>query len=101
MPENDQQVEKFEFQAEVGRLLDIVAHALYSEKHVFLRELIANAADAIERQRYQQLTKAQNTPPNADKTDTDTASDDYAIRLIPDKATGNLIILDNGIGMDM
>ena len=97
---NNQHSEKFEFQAEVGRLLDIVAHALYSEKHVFLRELIANAADAIERQRYHQLTKAQNAPPRSDTHETDANSEDYAIRLIPDKATGTLTLLDNGIGMD-
>ena len=44
--------EKRSFQAEVSRLLDIVAHSLYSEKQIFLRELISNASDACDRLRY-------------------------------------------------
>ena len=49
--------EKREFQAEVSRLLEIVAHSLYSEKEIFLRELISNASDACDRLRYQALTE--------------------------------------------
>ena len=45
------------FQAEVSRLLDIVAHSLYSEKEIFLRELISNASDACDRLRYAALTE--------------------------------------------
>ena len=48
--------EKHGFQAEVGRLLDIVAHSLYSERSIFLRELISNASDACDRLRYLALT---------------------------------------------
>ena len=44
--------ETFTFQAEVGKILDIVAHSLYSEKEVFLRELISNSSDAIDKLRY-------------------------------------------------
>ena len=43
-------IERHEFGAEVGRLLDLVVHALYSDREIFLRELVANAADAIDRQ---------------------------------------------------
>ncbi len=49
--------EKRSFQAEVSRLLDIVAHSLYSEKEIFLRELISNASDACDRLRYLALTE--------------------------------------------
>ncbi len=48
--------EKRSFQAEVSRLLDLVAHSLYSEKEIFLRELISNASDACDRLRYAALT---------------------------------------------
>ena len=49
--------ERHGFQAEVSRLLDIVAHSLYSEKAIFLRELISNASDACDRLRYLALTQ--------------------------------------------
>ncbi len=79
-----------QFQAEVSRLLDIVAHSLYSEREVFLRELISNAADACDRLRYLALTT-----PDLAKGDTE-----YRIELTPDKETGTLTVADNGIGMD-
>ena len=50
-------VEKFTFQTEVSKLLDIVAHSLYSHKEIFLRELISNASDACDRLRYEALTE--------------------------------------------
>mgnify|MGYP003305806446 CR=1 FL=1 len=49
--------ETFTFQAEVGKILDIVAHSLYSEKEVFLRELISNSSDACDKLRYLATTK--------------------------------------------
>ena len=52
----DIQTETHEFSAEVGRLLDLVVHALYSEREIFLRELVANAADAADRRRFEALT---------------------------------------------
>jgi len=78
------------FQAEVSRLLEIVAHSLYSEREVFLRELISNAADACDRLRYLALTT-----PDLAKGDTE-----YRIELTPDKEAGTLTVDDNGIGMD-
>ena len=49
--------ETYSFQAEVGKILDIVAHSLYSQKEVFLRELISNASDACDKLRYRMLTE--------------------------------------------
>ena len=78
------------FQAEVSRLLDIVAHSLYSEKEIFLRELISNASDACDRLRYAALTE----PALAEG---DTA---YKVVLTADKAARTLSVADNGIGMN-
>ena len=78
------------FQAEVSRLLEIVAHSLYSEKEIFLRELISNASDACDRLRYAALTE----PALAEG---DTA---YRVVLTPDKTARTLTVADNGIGMN-
>ncbi len=82
--------EKHGFQAEVGRLLDIVAHSLYSDRAVFLRELISNASDACDRLRYQALTHPE------------LAADDPQFRVIvePDATARTITIADNGIGMN-
>jgi len=82
-------VERHEFGAEVGRLLDLVVHALYSDREIFLRELVANAADAVDRRRFEALT--QPIPP---------LPADAAVRIIPDKPGRTLTISDPGIGMD-
>ncbi len=81
--------ETFTFQAEVSKLLDIVAHSLYSHKEIFLRELISNASDACDKLRYEALT-------NSKLTD---GSGEYEIRLAIDKKAKTLTISDNGIGM--
>src|SRR5437763_4336029 len=78
------------FQAEVSRLLDIVAHSLYSEKEIFLRELISNASDACDRLRYAALTE-----PNLAEGDAN-----YRVVLTPVKSSRTLTIADNGIGMN-
>ncbi len=83
--------EKLSFQAEVSRLLDIVAHSLYSEKEIFLRELISNASDACDKLRYLSLTK----PELADAGGTD-----FKIVITADKDARTLTISDNGVGMD-
>ena len=80
--------ETLNFGAEVGRLLDLVVHSLYSEREIFLRELVANAADAIDRRRFEALTEPSLAPP-AEAT----------IRLVPDKSARSLLISDDGIGM--
>jgi molecular chaperone HtpG len=78
------------FQAEVSRLLDIVAHSLYSEKEIFLRELISNASDACDRLRYAALTE-----PSLIEGDPN-----YRVVLTPVKSSKTLTIADNGIGMN-
>ena len=72
-------VERHEFGAEVGRLLDLVVHSLYSEREIFLRELVANAADAMDRRRFEALTDAALAPPPRRK-----------VRIVPDKAARTL-----------
>ena len=81
--------QKLAFQAEVAKLLHIVAHSLYSRKEVFLRELIANAADACDRARYESLTKPEILADDSD----------FAVTLRVDEAAGTLTVADNGIGM--
>jgi len=81
--------ETMAFQAEVSRLLDIVAHALYSEREIFLRELISNASDASDRLRYLSATDA------SIGVDTSAAR----ITLTVDQAAKTLTIADDGIGM--
>src|SRR5690348_4411063 len=81
--------EKREFQAEVSRLLDIVAHSLYSQKEIFLRELISNASDACDRLRYLALTQPA------------LLGEDAAFRVVlePNTQRRSLTVSDNGIGM--
>ena len=81
--------ETFTFQAEVGKILDIVAHSLYSEKEVFLRELISNSSDACDKLRYATITDS--------KLAKDTA--DFKIEIDLNKKEKTITISDNGIGM--
>src|ERR1700753_2520700 len=85
---SDTVAEKHEFGAEVGRLLDLVVHSLYSEREIFLRELVANAADASDRRRFEALTDPALAPPAEAK-----------IRIVPDKQARTILIADEGIGM--
>src|ERR1700753_1137324 len=84
----DTVLEQHSFGAEVGRLLDLVVHSLYSEREIFLRELVANAADAVDRTWVGTFTDAALAPPAEAK-----------IRGIPDKDAKTLVISDDGIGM--
>lgn len=77
------------FEAEVGKILDIVANALYSDREVFLRELISNASDACDKLRYLSLTDA----------DLAKKAGEFEIRIKPDPQARTLTIADNGIGM--
>jgi molecular chaperone HtpG len=88
MTETDTPIERHDFGAEVGRLLDLVVHSLYSEREIFLRELVANAADAIDRRRFESLTHPGLALPEG-----------AAIRIRPHKPGRTLAIDDAGIGM--
>lgn len=81
--------EIFSFQTEVGQLLEIVAGSLYSNREVFLRELVSNASDACDKRRYAALTDATLSP-----------TEDFAITLAADTKAKTLSISDNGIGMN-
>ncbi|MEP1201633.1 molecular chaperone HtpG [Tateyamaria sp.] len=81
--------ETFSFQTEVGQLLEIVAGSLYSNREVFLRELVSNASDACDKLRYAALTDASLAP-----------SQDFSVTLEFDKKAKTLSISDNGIGMN-
>ena len=77
------------FQAEVGRLLEIVAGALYSEREIFLRELVSNASDACDRLRYAALTKAKLLKDDPE----------LKVTVTIDKKAKTITVADNGIGM--
>ena len=81
--------ETFSFQADVDRLLHLVVHSLYSHKEIFLRELVSNASDAIDRLRFRALTEH------------DLMGDekDLEIRIAPDRAAKTITIEDTGVGM--
>lgn len=80
---------RMEFRAEVSRLLDIVVHSLYSDKEIFLRELISNASDACDKLRYEALTQPELL---GEETD-------FKVKIAIDKKARTLTITDNGIGM--
>ena len=78
-----------EFQAETKRLLDLVINSIYTNKEIFLRELISNASDAIDKLHFESLTNQDILEGNSD----------YEIFIVPDKESKTITISDNGIGM--
>jgi molecular chaperone HtpG len=82
--------ESFSFQADVAQILDLVVNSLYSNKEIFLRELISNASDAIDRLRLELLIKAEELPEDEGQ---------LQIRVSYDKDAGTITVADNGIGM--
>ena len=79
--------ETYEFEAEVSKVMDIIINSLYSDKDIFLRELVSNASDACDKKRFLRLT------------DDGSGGYDGRIRIIGDKETNTLTIEDNGVGM--
>ena len=78
-----------EFQAETKQLLDLMVHSIYTNREIFLRELISNASDAIDKLRFESLTNKELLE----------GKEDFEIFLVPDKESHTLTIYDNGIGM--
>lgn len=79
--------EKIEFKTETKRLLDMMINSIYTHKEIFLRELISNASDAIDKRHYLSLTNS------------NIESDEYHILIETDKENNTLSVIDNGVGM--
>ncbi|KAJ3677522.1 hypothetical protein LUZ60_003246 [Juncus effusus] len=88
-PSEEASGEKFEYQAEVSRLMDLIVHSLYSHKEVFLRELVSNASDALDKLRFLSVTEPAVLSDGSE----------LEIRIKPDPDNGTITISDTGIGM--
>ena len=79
--------DNLQFQTEVQQLLQLMIHSVYSNKDIFIRELVANAADALDKARFESISRPE-------------LAREWEIRIAADKDAGTLTFIDNGIGMD-